>query len=150
MSVTASIWFAPTTANCLQTTAPELFIAGTANVTLGAEATATWTDGSGSTSPPAGIAAGAKATKATPVFNSLTLTPGTDAVANNLNTRAECGKTNWAKGVALDVLNCTAILPSTTDTDYWVVDDSAATLKLYSQLTATADYQVDSVDPLLK
>jgi hypothetical protein len=150
MNITSTIWTASLTANCLQTSDPEVFIAGTATVTLGAEATATWTAESGSTLPPAGITANATATKATLVFNSLTLTPGTDAFANFFNARAECGKTNWVKDVAMDVLNCTGVLPSTTRTDYWVVDDSAATLKLYTQLTTTADYQVDSVGPLLK
>lgn len=150
-TLTSSTWSATTTANCQQTTTPDVLVTGTATATLGAEAVATWTNGSGSTSPPAGIAATAKATKSTAVIHSLTLTPGSDAMVNAFNTSAYCGKTNWAKGVATDVLNCSAFISSSTMTDYWVVDDSAAVLKWYSSMDSGATaYQVGSTDPMLK
>lgn len=150
VTLSTAVWSALTTANCTQTTPPDAIFAATITATLGSESTATWTSTNGSTSPPAGIAANVKAIQVTGVFNSATATPGTDAVANFFNSIARCGKTDWAKGVAVDVLHCTAIVDSTTQTDYWVVDDSGTVLKLYSQDTGTAPYQVNSDNPLLK
>jgi hypothetical protein len=150
ITLSTAAWSALTTANCTQTTPPDAVISSTIAATLGSEAAATWTSTSGSTSPPVGIAANVKAIQVTGVFNSATVTPGSDAVANFLNSTARCGKTNWAKGVAMDVLHCTDILKATTQTDYWVVDDSGTVLKLYSQDTGTAPYQVNSDNPYSK
>jgi hypothetical protein len=149
-TVSVSQWNTTTTANCTQSAVPDYLIAGTATNTLGTKATATWTNGSGSTSPPTGISASANATAITRVIHSLTMTLGTVNAVNGFNTAAICGKTNWAIGVTTDVLNCTAIISSTTQPDYWVVDDSASVLKWYSQSIGTAPYQVDSINPLLK
>ncbi len=152
ITLNSSLWSGSTstTSSCLQTTAPDEIFAATITATMGAESTATWTDGSGSTSPPAGAASNSKATAVTGVFNSATLTPGSDLVANLFNSRALCGKTSWANGLATDVLNCTAVIPATTQTDYWVVDDSGTVLKLYTQDTGTAAYQVDNINPFLR
>lgn len=147
-SIKNSSWHATTTANCLETTTPDVTFVGTAVATLGAEATATWTDGNGSTTPPIGISANAEATKVTPVFNSATLTLGSATAVSQFNSTAFCGKTDWAIGVAKNVLNCSQLNIPTTD--YWVVDDSAAVLKWYSQSFGTSPYQVDSINPMLK
>ena len=145
-----SIWSASATANCQQTATPDALFKVTATATLGAEATATWTDGTGSTSPPTGISVSAKATKVNAVANSATLTLNNAGYVNYFNSIAKCGKTDWAVNVPTDVLNCPAVF-SLKSPDYWVVDDSAAILKLYSQKDiATADYQVCSINPSLK
>lgn len=145
-----SVWIAPTTANCTQTTTPDEFFAATITATLGSESTASWTSTSGSTSQPAGIAANVSAIEVTGVFNSATATLGSDTAVNFFNANAFCGKTDWVKGVSVDVLHCADILDSPTQTDYWVVDDSETVLKLYSQETGTAPYQVSSDNPFLK
>lgn len=150
VSMSSSVWQASATANCLQTAAPDMLMTGTVTAELGAEATATWTNGSGSTSPPAGISATAKATAATITFQSFSLTPNSDDFVTYFNQNAFCGKTDWAKGVAKDVVNCTDIIDAKTVTDYWVVDDSAAVLKWYSQEIGSAAYQVDSINPSTK
>jgi hypothetical protein len=149
-TVSISLWSAAVTANCQQTTTPDMVISGNVTATLGAEAAATWTDGAGSTLPPTGVPVGAKATAATLVFNSFTATVNSAQFISFLNGNAVCGKTDWAAGVPVDVLNCTDFISSTTDTDYWVVDDSAAVLKWYSADNATQPYQVDSINPMLK
>jgi hypothetical protein len=145
----ASIWDAATNANCTQTAAPDALLNATVSVTLGSTGTAIWTNGISTVSPPAGIAVTAHATKATVVFSSFTLTPGSDLFAGYFNTSAFCGKTDWVKGVAKNVLNCTDMLFSTTETAYWVVDDSGAQLKWYSGDQGVA-WQVDINDPMLK
>lgn len=150
VTLSTAVWSALTTANCTQTTPPDAIFAATITATLGSEATATWTSTSGSTSPPVGIAANVKANQVPGVFNSATVTPGSDAVVNFFNSAAACGKTDWAKGAVVDILHCTRFLDSTTQTDYWVVDDSGAVLKLYSQDTGTAPYQANSDNPYLK
>ncbi len=150
LSMTISTWSTSTTANCLQTTTPDMIMTESLTATMGAEATATWTNGSGSTLPPTGIASNAIATKATITCQSASFTLGSDVYVKSLNTNAICRKTDWVKGVSNDVLNCTDMIPSTTTTDYFVVDDSASILKLYDQTIGTAPYQVDSINPSLK
>jgi hypothetical protein len=145
-----SYWSAPVTSNCQQTANPDAIITVTSTATLGAEAAATWTDGKGSTSPPAGVPANAHATKETEVYHSATITLNSKSWADSFNNNTMCGKTNWAVGVPTNVLNCTDIVDSTTPTDYWVVDDSSTPLKLYTQSIGTAAYQVDSINPFLK
>jgi hypothetical protein len=147
---TASFWSAPVTANCQQTASPDMILAETDTITLGPEATATWTNGSGSASPPAGIPVNAKATQVTNVLHTATLTVNSASLATALNNSAICGRTNWAVGVPTDVLSCTDFVSSTTLTDYWVVDDASAQLKMYNQNIATAAYQVDSINPYVK
>lgn len=149
ITVNISVWSAPTTAHCLQTTTPNATITATETATLGADAAATWTDGNGYTLPPVGVPSNAKATKETSVVNSATMTLNSPAWVTDANSRSQCGKTNWAVGVPTDVLNCPAVIDSTI-IDYWVVDDSSALLKLYTQNTGTAAYMIDSVNPLLK
>jgi hypothetical protein len=149
-TVTLSIWDASTTAYCLQTATPDALFKVTATAALGAEATATWTDGAGSTSPPSGVPAGAKATMANVTLNSATLTLISPAYVNDFNTRAACGKTDWAVNVAKDVSSCPDIF-TFKSTDYWVVDDSAVILRWYMQDEfASAAYEVDSINPLMK
>jgi hypothetical protein len=150
ITLNVSMWNAPTSAHCLQTATPDATMTITMTATLGAEAAATWTDGSSSTSPPVGVPPTAKATQETSVYKSATMTLNTTSWANNANSISQCGKTNWAVGVPTDVLNCTAVINSTTVIDYWVVDDSSTPLKLYNQNIGTAAYQVDSINPLLK
>ncbi len=150
IQMNGSIWVAPTTANCQQTSNPDVVLAENVTVTLGAEATATWTDDQGGNSPPSGVN-NALATEATLVYNSAVITLNSTTWVSMFNTGSGmCGKKDWAVGVPTDVLNCKAILDSTTDTDYWVVDDSSMPLKLYTQNTGTVPYQVDSVNPLVK
>lgn len=150
ITVNGSIWDAPTTSNCQQTSNPDVVLTEIATVTLGAEATATWTDDHGGTLPPAGVPGNAKATKATFVYSSAIITLNSTTWRDNFNNGSMCGMTNWAIGVPTNVLNCPSIIESTTDIDYWVVDDSSIPLKLYTQNTGTAAYEVDSVDPLVK
>jgi hypothetical protein len=149
-TMTLSIWNVSTTANCQQTATPDALFNIALTATLGAEATATWTDGAGSTSPPPGVPVSAKATMANVTLHSATLTLTNPAYVNDFNTNARCGKTDWAVNVAKDVSNCPDVF-AISNTDYWVVDDSAAVLKWYAQGDfATAAYQVDSINPLLK
>jgi hypothetical protein len=149
---TASVWAAAANANCTQTTTPDILIKATATATLASDPTTTaiWIDGSGVVSTtPSGISATAKATKATIVFNTATVTLGSDAYVADANSGSACGYTNWVKGVAKNVLTCISMFPSTTETEYWVVNDSAAQLKWYSG-TNGIPWQVDNFDPLLK
>ncbi len=150
ITVNNSIWSAPITSNCQQTSSPDVVLTENVTVTLGAEATATWTDDQGGTLPPTGVTNDAKATKATVVYHSATITLNSTAWRDNFNNFSMCGKTDWAVGIPTNVLNCTDIIESTTDVDYWVVDDSSISLNLYTQNTGTAAYQVDSVNPLVK
>jgi hypothetical protein len=150
VTVTGSIWSAPTTANCQQTAGPDAVFTEVVTLSAGAQATATWTDGMGSTLPPSGISASAKATQITMAYQSATMTVNSASWVTNFNNGAFCGKTDWQVGVPVNVLNCTDIVSSTTETNYWVVDDSSAPLKLYMQDIATAPYQVDSINPLVK
>ncbi len=151
ITINVSIWDAPTTLNCQQTAIPDAVITEKATATLGAEAAATWTDDHGGTLPPGGVSLNAKATEATLVYYSAIVTLNSATWVANFNSGSGmCGKTDWAVGVPTDVLNCTAILSSTTDKDYWVVDDSSVPLKLYTQTTGTVAYEVDSVNPLVK
>jgi hypothetical protein len=146
-----SKWSGTANTNCTQTTTPDLLMNVTMTATLdsGPTSTAIWVDGSGVVSaPPAGVSAAAKATKATIVFNSATATLGSDAYVNGGNTNSVCGG-GWVKNVPKNVLGCPTFIPSTTDTDYWVVDDSAAQLKWYTSSTGTA-WQVDNVNPMVK
>lgn len=145
-----SIWSATTTSNCQQPPPPDANLSVISTATLGVEAPATWTDGQGSTSPPAGVPANANATKETEVYHSVTLTLNSQSWMDSFNIGNACGKNTWAKGVPTDVLNCADIVDSTTPIDYWVVDDSSTPLKLYTQSIGTAAYQVDSINPFLK
>lgn len=150
VTINSSIWSAPTTNHCQQTITPDATITETMTITLGAEATAAWTNGSGSTLPPVGVPANAKATKTTNVIKSATLTMNSTSWVTAYNNQAICGKTNWAVGVTVDVFNCPDLIDSKTQTDYWVVDDSSAQLMLYQQNIGTTAYQVDSINPFLK
>jgi hypothetical protein len=150
ITMIGSIWTAPTTSNCQQTANPDVVLTINMTATLGAEAAATWTDDHGSTLPPAGVPINAMATRETSMHDSATITLNSTSWVDNFNSGSLCGKTDWAVGVPTNVLNCTAIIDSTTDIDYWVVDDSSIPLKLYTQNTGTAAYEVDSVNPFLK
>jgi hypothetical protein len=150
VTATLTIWSAASNANCTQTATPDITanISGTA--TLGAEATASWISSSGTASTsPAGISAAAKATQATLAFNSAVLTLGSAAYVTQFNGGNFCGFSDWAVGVPKNVLNCTAVISATTQTEYWVVDDSAAQLKWYTGSNPTA-YQVENFDPMVK
>ncbi len=150
ITLNVSIWSAPTTSNCLQTSAPDAVLTQKMTATLGAEATATWTDDQGGTSPPDGVV-DAKATAATLVYASAVITLNSPAWVSMFNTGSGmCDKNDWTVGVPTDVMSCTSIIESKTDIDYWVVDDSSMPLKLYTQNTGTIPYQVDSVNPLVK
>jgi hypothetical protein len=151
---TNSVWDAPTNANCTQTTTPDILFKGTVTATLSSDPTSTaiWINGSGavSTPPAGGISTTAKATKATLVFNSATVTFNLDFYVANANSgNGFCGHTNWVKGVPKDVLNCPDAIPSTTVTEYWVVDDTDAQLKWYSGDTGVA-WQVFNIGPRVK
>jgi hypothetical protein len=150
---TGSVWAAPVNANCTQTTTPDILFNVTATATLASDPTSTaiWVNGTGAVAtPPTGISAAAKAAKVTMVFNSATVTLGSDAFVANFNTAPGfCGQTNWVKGVPKNVLNCPAVLQSTTETDYWVVDDSATQLKWY-QGTNGVSWQVENFGPMVK
>jgi hypothetical protein len=153
---TTTVWHAVPNGNCTQTTTPDILFNGTLTATLSSDPTSTaiWVNGSGGyATAPGGIPATAKATKATLVFNSATVTVGTDLYVANLNNfnggSGFCGQTNWVKGVPKNVLNCTMLFPTTTETDYWVVNDSAVQLKWYSGSSGTP-WQVDNFDPMVK
>ncbi len=151
ITMNVSIWSAPTTSNCLQTTSADATLTQKMTATLGSEATATWTDDYGGIQPPSGVPDDAMATKATLVYNSAVITLNSTTWVSMFNTGSGmCGKKDWAVGVPTNVMSCTSIIESPTDIDYWVVDDSSTPLKLYTQNTRTAPYQVDSVNPLVK
>jgi len=145
----SSTWSASTNSNCTQTTTPDILFVVTTTAALSTEATATWRDSNNSvSSPPSPISNTAKATAATIVFKTATVTLGSDGYVFFYNSLGLCGG-GWAKGVAKNVISCTDIFPSTTETEYWVVDDSAAQLKWYSG-TSVVPFEVDNFDPLLK
>ncbi len=149
-TMSLTMWSAPTTANCQQTTTPDAVITITMTSTKGAEAVATWTNGQGNTSPPAGVPSNAIATMLTSVYNSATATINSSLWVNSFNNGSMCGKTDWAVGVPTDVLHCASIIDSTTDVSYMVVDDSATPFKMYTQNIGTAAYQVDNINPFVK
>jgi hypothetical protein len=150
---TASIWDAPTNGNCTQTATPDISVTITVTATLASDPTSTaiWVNGNGVLStPPTPTLATAKATKATLVFNSATLTFGSDLYANGANSTVFCGRTNWVKNVPQNVLNCTNVVESINDTDYWVVDDSGVQLKWYQSGSSGVAWQVENVNPMVK
>jgi len=152
-TMVASIWHATTNGNCTQTATPDILFNVTVTATLASDPTQTaiWVNSNGAVaSPPTGISATAKATKATLVFNSATLTLGSDSYVTNFNSGTGfCGRKNWVKNVPQDVLNCTDAVQSKTETDYWVVDDSATQLKWYQGSNGAA-WQVDNFEPMVK
>jgi len=152
-TVNMSIWSAPTTnGNCTQTGTPDVSATLSVTATLASDPTQTaiWINGNGVVSPaPTNIPATAKATKATLVFNAATVTFGSDFYVVGANSSGFCGRTNWVKNVPQNVLNCTDVVQSTTETDYWVVDDSAPQLKWYSGDTGVA-WQVYNIGPMVK
>ncbi len=150
VTMTLSMWSAPTTANCQQTTTPDAVVTVNMTITVGAEAAATWTNGQGNNSPPTGVPNNAIATMTTSLYNSATATVNAPLWVGSFNNGSMCGKNDWAVGVPTDVLHCTAIIDSTTDVDYMVVDDSATPFKMYTQNIGTVAYQVDSVNPFVK
>jgi hypothetical protein len=147
-TVTTTVWAGATNTTCAQTTTPDAVMNFSATGTLGAEATAVWVDGTGISTPPSPITATAKATSVSLTINSATITPGSTAFVTAFNTSNMCGG-GWVINVPKNVLTCTSVLPSTTETDYWVVDDSAAQLKWYQGSGGTA-WQVEKSSPLLK
>jgi len=152
-TVNMSVWSSPSTnLNCTQTGTPDISVTLSVTATLASEPTQTaiWIVSSGTvSSPPAGVSATAKATKATLVFNAATFTFGSDLYANEANSFAFCGRTNWVKNVPQNVLNCRDVVQSTIETDYWVVDDSAAQLKWYQGSSGVA-WQVEKCGPMVK
>jgi hypothetical protein len=150
ISVTISLWSAPTTANCLETTQADAIMTQSITAVSGAASTATWTDGSGSTSQPSGISPSAQATAVSMTINSANATVNSASWVSGFNSSSECGKTDWTVGATVSVTNCQDLVGPTSSTDYWVVDDSSSPLKLYMGAGNNIAYQVSSTYPLVK
>lgn len=153
-TVNLSIWSSPTTnLACTQAGTPDVSAVINVTATLSSDPTqtATWVNSSGAAStPPAGVSASAKATKVTLVFNAATVSFNSDTYVSQANSGTGfCGRTNWVKGVPQNALTCTDVVSSLTETDYWVVDDSAAQLKWYSGSSGVA-WQVENFEPMTK
>ena len=152
-TVNISIWSSPSTnLNCTQTGTPDMSATISVTATLASEPTQTaiWVNSSGvPASAPSGVPATAKATKATLVFNAATLTFGSASYVAGANSVSFCGRNNWVINVPQNVINCTDVVQATTETDYWVVDDSAAQLKWYQGSGGVA-WQVENFGPMVK
>ncbi len=91
----------------------------------------TWVDGEGKPStPPAGLEAVTTAVGATGTMRSATITPETQARANQLNAAKFCEATDWAPGVGKDGVACLSggVNPFKATI---VVDDSSLPWKVY-------------------
>lgn len=130
-NMNTKIWSAVVTSNCTQTATPDMLINISGTVTSGATGTAIWMNGTSPASAPGSIPPNTKATQATVVFQSATITLQSDAYVAGANGNNICGG-GWVKNVAKNVLGCPTVIGSTNFQDYWVIDDSTATLKWYS------------------
>jgi len=120
----------------------------------------TWVDanGGGSTAP-AGLENTTDVNGMTTTMTSAQATPETQAGADALNGKVECGLTDWAVGVTKDVLDCFLGGGDAESKDTWLVDDTTST-------TTTTQYgapdeptafdatgyptQIENFDPLVR
>ena len=119
-----------------------------------------WVDGTGvAGAAPAGLEAVTDANGLTTVLKSATLTPNTQAGADDLTTDMDCGFTDWAVGVTKDILECFIGGGSGEAKESWLLDDTTSTtaMLLYASADEPVLFDADgypteiyNVDPLMQ